>query len=80
VNSSSLASRTAIEIFGRNGAGRSTGGGVFSRRHIHEILSNPVYVGRIAHKDQIYEGHHRTIVTLDLWDDPNPTVGGCGGK
>ena len=33
-----------------DGAGRSTGGGPISRGHIYKILSNPIYVGRIAHK------------------------------
>ena len=49
--------------------GRSTGGGLFSRGHVYKLLSNPIYVGRIAHKGQIYEGHHPPIVTLDLWDE-----------
>jgi ATP-dependent DNA ligase len=33
-----------------DGGGRSTGGGLFSRGHVYKILSNPIYVGRIAHK------------------------------
>jgi site-specific DNA recombinase len=37
--------------------------------HIYKLLSNPIYVGRIAHKGQIYEGHHPPIVTQDLWDE-----------
>jgi site-specific DNA recombinase len=37
-------------------------------------LSNPIYVGRIGHKDQIYEGHHPPIVTLDLWDEVQQTL------
>jgi site-specific DNA recombinase len=52
-----------------DGAGRSTGGGVFSRGHIYKILSNPLYVGRIAHKGQVHERQHPPIVTLDLWDE-----------
>src|SRR6202162_2178223 len=51
-----------------DGGGRSTGGGLFSRGHIYKLLSNAIYVGRIAHKGQSYEGHHPPIVTLDLWD------------
>jgi site-specific DNA recombinase len=51
-----------------DGGGRSTGGGLFSRGHIYKILSNPVYVGRIAHKGQVHEGQHRPIVIRDLWD------------
>ena len=49
-----------------DGTGRSTGGGPFSRGHIYKILSNPIYVGRIAHKGQVHEGQHQAIV------DPRP--------
>ena len=51
-----------------DGAGRSTGGGPISRGHIYKILSNPIYVGRIAHKGQVHEGQHKPIVSQDLWD------------
>ena len=51
-----------------DGAGRSTGGGPVSRGHIYKILSNPIYVGRIAHKGQAHEGLHKPIVSQDLWD------------
>jgi len=51
-----------------DGGGRSTGGGLFSRGHIYKILSNPIYVGRIAHKGQVHEGQHQPIVIQDLWD------------
>jgi site-specific DNA recombinase len=52
-----------------DGAGRSIGGGLFSRGHIYKLLSNPLNVGRIAHKGQVHEGQHTPIVTLDLWDE-----------
>jgi site-specific DNA recombinase len=51
-----------------DGAGRSTGGGLFSRGHIYKLLSNPIYVGCIAHKGQVHEGQHQPIVIQDLWD------------
>ena len=51
-----------------DGAGRSTGGGQFSRGHIYKLLSNPIYVGCIAHKGQVHEGQHPPIVDQDLWD------------
>jgi site-specific DNA recombinase len=31
-------------------------------------LSNPIYIGRIAHKGQVHEGQHPPIVDQDLWD------------
>jgi hypothetical protein len=58
-----------------DGGGRSTGGGLFSRGHIYKILSNPIYVGRIAHKGELYDGHHPPIVTLDLWDEVQQSLG-----
>ena len=58
-----------------DGAGRSIGGGLFSRGHVYKLLSNPIYVCRIAHKGQSYEGHHPPIVTLDLWDGVQQSVG-----
>ena len=51
-----------------DGAGRSTGGGLLSRGHIYKILSNPIYIGRIAHKGHVHEGQHSRIVEPDLWD------------
>jgi site-specific DNA recombinase len=42
---------------------------LISRGHIYKILSNPIYVGRIAHKAHIYGGNHPPIVTGDLWDE-----------
>ena len=51
-----------------DGVGRSTGGGEISRGHIYKILSNPIYVGQIAHKGQAHEGQHKPIVRQDLWD------------
>jgi site-specific DNA recombinase len=50
-----------------DGGGRSTGGGLFSRGHVYKLLSNPIYVGHIAHKLQVHEGYHQPIVTQDLW-------------
>jgi site-specific DNA recombinase len=58
-----------------DGGGHSTGGGLFSRGHVYKLLSNAIYVGRIAHKGQSYEGHHPPIVTLDLWDEVQQSLG-----
>jgi site-specific DNA recombinase len=58
-----------------DGGGRSTGGGSFSRGHIYKILSNPIYVGRIAHKGQVHEGQQPPTVTQDLWDEVRQSLG-----
>lgn len=49
--------------------GRVTGESPFSRGHIHHILANPIYAGRIRHKDKIYDGLHPAIVKSKIWDE-----------
>src|ERR1700733_3602076 len=51
-----------------DGGARSPGGGLFSRGHIYKILSNPIYLGRIAHKGQVHEGQHPPILPQELWE------------
>src|SRR5947209_4047898 len=40
----------------------------FSRGHIYKILGNPIYAGKIAHKEQVYEGLHEAIIDKATWD------------
>ena len=49
-------------------AGKQTGGGRFDRGHIHHILTNPIYAGRIKHKTLIHDGQHEAIIEPDRWD------------
>lgn len=49
-------------------SGETRGGGTFDRGHIHHILTNPVYAGRIRHKDQVHDGQHDPIIAPDQWD------------
>ncbi|MDU8912244.1 recombinase family protein [Aestuariicoccus sp. MJ-SS9] len=48
--------------------GRIQGGGPFTRGQIYHLLTNPVYLGRIRHKDQTFKGQHPAIVDQGLWD------------
>ena len=48
--------------------GRRSGGTVFSRGHLYSLLSNPIYIGRIPHKGQSYEGKHDAIIDAETWD------------
>ncbi len=53
----------------RERAGRRvSGGGLLDRGHIHHILANPVYAGRIRHKAQVFEGQHPAIIDPTVWD------------
>lgn len=48
--------------------GRVSGGIPFDRGHLHHILSNPIYAGRIRHKEQVYDGQHPAIIDPQAWD------------
>ena len=58
-----------------DGKGRSTGGGFLSRGHIYKIISNPIYIGQIAHKSVTHEGQHPAIINRDLWDKVQQSLG-----
>lgn len=48
--------------------GSISGGGVFDRGHIHHILTNPIYAGRIRHRREVYDGQHTGIIDPERWD------------
>ena len=39
-----------------------------SRGAIHQIITNPIYIGKIKHKDKIYDGQHEAIIDPVLWE------------
>lgn len=49
-------------------AGNPYGGLQFSRGQLYRILTNPIYIGRIPHREEIYQGQHPGIVDQALWD------------
>jgi site-specific DNA recombinase len=55
--------------------GRILGGLPFSRGHIYRILSNPLYVGEIAHKDIRHAGQHPRIIDQEIWDAVSALIG-----
>jgi DNA invertase Pin-like site-specific DNA recombinase len=49
-------------------SGRVKGGATFSAGHLHYILTNPVYAGRIRHHAKIYPGQHNPLIAPEVWD------------
>ncbi len=47
---------------------RTYGGANLSRGHLHQILQNPLYVGKVRHKDQIYDGLHDGIIDKEVFE------------
>src|SRR5712672_2146346 len=55
--------------------GQILGGLPFSRGHIYRILSNPLYIGEIAHKDIRHAGQHPRIIDQEIWDAVGALIG-----
>jgi hypothetical protein len=49
-------------------SGKARGGGRLSRGQVHFLLTNPVYLGRIRHRQQSFPGQHEAIVDEALWE------------
>lgn len=49
--------------------GRRWGGKPLARGALYHMLRNPIYCGRIVHKDQHYPGEHEAIIDEALWEE-----------
>src|ERR1700737_4156469 len=47
--------------------GTERGGKPFSRGHLYQLLTNPIYIGQIAHKGQLYPAQHRALIDAEAW-------------
>ncbi len=57
--------RTKIQ---RRASGPHRGGCSFRRGTLYHLLSNGIYLGRMVHKGEDFEGEHSAIVPMDLWE------------
>lgn len=57
--------RTKIQ---HRSSGPHRGGCMFRRGTLYHLLSNRIYLGKIVHKGEAYEGEHEPIVSQDLFD------------
>lgn len=48
--------------------GKRAGGTPLDRGHIHQILTNPIYAGRIRHYKNVYDGQHPAIIDPEVWE------------
>jgi site-specific DNA recombinase len=46
---------------------RVHGGTSFGRGILYQILKNPIYAGKVRHKEKVYDGQHQAIISYDLW-------------
>ncbi|MBN9521365.1 recombinase family protein [bacterium] len=48
--------------------GRVTGGKPFTRTSLYQLLTNPLYAGRVRHKADVYPGEHPALVDPATFD------------
>jgi len=70
----SMRSKTRIDK-----SGAVKGGKPFSRGAIYWILKNPIYMGKIQHKDKIYDGNHDAIIAKEMWHRVQQVLGANTG-
>lgn len=61
-------------------SGRVKGGADFSYGHLHYILTNPVYAGRIRHHAKVYPGQHEPLIKPEIWDGIQERLGSDSAK
>lgn len=49
--------------------GRAYGGTPLDRGSVYKILSNPIYIGKVRHQGQLYDGRHPAIISQKVWDE-----------
>ena len=65
---------TELELRGCRGKVWRTRNGVqhdgqqINNQMIYRMLKNPLYIGRVPHRDKTYPGEHQPVVTQEAWD------------
>jgi len=55
---------------------RSTNGNILSRGRLYKMLSNPIYIGQIRHKNICHPGQHEAIIDQALWNQMQQHMAG----
>jgi site-specific DNA recombinase len=63
-----LSSEGIITKIQQRTGGPHRGGIRFARGSLFHLLKNPVYRGKIVHRQHVYDGEHQAIVDEELWD------------
>jgi len=49
--------------------GKKRPGRPWNKAHIYRLLGNPLYIGKVSHKGEIFEGEHEAIIEQALWGE-----------
>ncbi len=56
--------RTKVRSFAN---GRSVGGVFFTRGSLAQLLQNPLFAGKVSHRDELFGGEHDAIIDDGVW-------------
>ncbi len=45
------------------------GEAVFCASSLHYLLTNPIYIGKVRYKKEVYDGQHEAIISGELWQN-----------
>jgi len=54
--------------------GNGHGGRKLTPKYVYRVLTNPLYIGKIVHKDKTWPGQHKPIINKPLWDRVQKTI------
>jgi site-specific DNA recombinase len=54
--------------------GRTIGGVFFGRGALAQMLKNPTYIGRIKHKDAVYDAEYEALIETDTFEQVQKTI------
>lgn len=54
--------------------GRSIGGKPFTPNYLNYLLRNPLYMGKVRHKDKLYDGQHEAIIAEQKWHEIQESI------
>jgi len=63
--------------------GKPLGGEPFDKARLYRLLTNVAYIGKVPHKDQVYDAEHEAILDMETWEKTQmllKTNGKTGGK
>jgi DNA invertase Pin-like site-specific DNA recombinase len=59
---------------------KTSGGQAFERGGLHYMLRNPIYIGKIRHKDKVYDGQHDAVISMKLWEKVQEKLDGASAR
>jgi site-specific DNA recombinase len=55
--------------------GRTNPSKPFTKANLHRILTNPIYLGKVTLKDELFDGDHEAIIEQDIFDRVQAQLG-----